>query len=34
MLDRFAGKLLGGKPLGYDLDTLMRFIDQAAGRNG
>jgi hypothetical protein len=34
MLDRFACKFLGGKPLGYDLDTLMRLIDQAAGRNG
>jgi hypothetical protein len=34
MLDRFAGKFPGGKPLGYDLDTLMRLIDQAAGRNG
>jgi hypothetical protein len=30
MLDRFAGKFLGGKPLGYDLDTLMRLIDEAA----
>jgi hypothetical protein len=34
MLDRFAGKFLGGKPLGYDLDTLMRLIDEAAGKNG
>jgi hypothetical protein len=29
MLDRFASTFLGGKPLGYDLDTLMRLIEDA-----
>lgn len=29
MLDRFASTFLGGKPLGYDLETLMKLIEDA-----
>jgi hypothetical protein len=29
MLDRFASTFLGCKPLGYDLDTLMKLIENS-----
>jgi hypothetical protein len=34
MLDRFAGVFLGGRPLGYDLDALMKYIDELVAKSG
>jgi hypothetical protein len=29
MLDKYAGTFLGGKPLGYDIETLMKLVEAA-----
>jgi hypothetical protein len=34
MLDKYAAGFLLGKPLGYDMDALLKMIDSAAGQGG
>jgi hypothetical protein len=34
MLDKYAGIFLLGKPLGFDMDTLLDEIDRADGGSG